>query len=385
MHIGLAGPIQFASLLSLLSSSSPLPVGLGGLPVVHLTQEYLRRGHQVTVFTLDREITVPRWIEGDRLRIFVGPYRAIGRARDLFTVERIALEQAIRESDVPFIHAHWTYEFALAALASGRPTLVTAHDAPLKILALNPSPYRILRTIMATHVFRKAKQLSAVSPYIVQHMRLMGFHKPIDLVPNGMEMSHSTEASICTRQGGPAFTAILNGDWQGRKNGRRLLQAFSIVHHALPQTTLTLYGAELSEGSEAQAWANSHNITAGVHWKGYRPHAEIMQALRHNTDVLVHPALEESFGLTILEAMSLGLPVVAGRRSGAVPWVTDYGRGALLVDVASVDALALGMLRLATESEFSMTLAQHGQAYAQEHFSLKRVGDQYQELYQRLL
>ncbi|WP_168733633.1 glycosyltransferase family 4 protein [Deinococcus sp. Arct2-2] len=357
---------------------------MGGLPVVQLAREYLQRGHQVTVFTLDMETTEPRWIEGDRLRVFVGPYRSEGRARDLFAVERRSIEQAIWASDVPFVHAHWTYEFALGALASGRPTLVTAHDAPMRILSLNPSPYRALRTVMAAQTLVKAKHLTAVSPYVIRHLKLMGYLKHVDLVPNGMAIEDAIPARAPAPADRLAFASILNGGWQGLKNGKRLLRAFAIVRRALPQATLFLYGAGLGAGEDAQTWAGAQGLTTGVIWRGYRPHAQIIEDLQHRTDVLVHPALEESFGLTILEAMALGLPVVAGRRSGAVPWVTDFGRGALLVDVTSVDALALGMLRLGTEPDLSVPLAQHGHAYAREHFTLTRVADQYESLYQRL-
>jgi hypothetical protein len=69
------------------------------------------------------------------------------RAWDLFAQERAGLERAMREDPCDVVHAHWTYEFALAALASGQPTLVTARDwAPTILLMqrrLRLLPYRL--------------------------------------------------------------------------------------------------------------------------------------------------------------------------------------------------------------------------------------------------
>ena len=59
---------------------------------------------------------------------------------------------AIDPRDPDIVHAHWTYEFALGAIESRVPTVVTAHDAPLSILRLNPTPYRLARTVMAWQV-----------------------------------------------------------------------------------------------------------------------------------------------------------------------------------------------------------------------------------------
>jgi glycosyltransferase involved in cell wall biosynthesis len=49
--------------------------------------------------------------------------------------------------------------------------------------------------------------------------------------------------------------------------------------------------------------------------------------------ILLHPALEESFGMAVAEAMALGLPVVAGVEAGGLPWLLDEGKAGFLTDV----------------------------------------------------
>jgi len=71
--VGPAVPREFADLLG--QPAHALPGGLGGSPVNLLTRELLRRGHRVTLFTLDPLLSAERVFEGPQLKVVVGPYR----------------------------------------------------------------------------------------------------------------------------------------------------------------------------------------------------------------------------------------------------------------------------------------------------------------------
>jgi len=77
--------------------------------------------------------------------------------------------------------------------------------------------------------------------------------------------------------------------------------------------------------------------------------------------LLVQPSFEEGFGLTVLEAMSLGVPVVAARR-GSLPEVTDDA--ALLVDPESSEDLARGIERMLRDARYAAECAAKGLARA---------------------
>jgi L-malate glycosyltransferase len=95
--------------------------------------------------------------------------------------------------------------------------------------------------------------------------------------------------------------------------------------------------------------------------------------------VLLHPALEESFGAVVAEAMAVGLPVVAGVRSGAVPWVA--GDAGQLVDVADPDAIAGALLGLFESPQRMSRMAERGQAQASSRFGAKAVSALYEDAY----
>ena len=185
-HVLLCGPAEPAQIFNCVDQHVLLP-GLGGVPVNLLARALASRGWQVTVVSTSPHVAESwRHREADTEVVLVPMrIRARERALDLFKVERRALTDEIRRQRPDIVHAHWTYEFARAALASGLPTLVTAHDAPLTILRHLRDPYRMARLAMALRVRAKHPPLTAVSPYLAERWRReMGWHSEIAVIPN---------------------------------------------------------------------------------------------------------------------------------------------------------------------------------------------------------
>jgi hypothetical protein len=96
--IGMLGPIVVADFKEYLHPHyrlEELPKGLGGTPVNILTRELLRRGKRLTIFTLDPVVQDEVILEGENLRICIGPFRP-KRARDFFSIERAYLLRVIQ-------------------------------------------------------------------------------------------------------------------------------------------------------------------------------------------------------------------------------------------------------------------------------------------------
>lgn len=365
----LCGPVEMAPLRPWLHApDGAMPRGLGGTPVVDLARAALEAGRQVRIFTLDPTVTTEMVLEGPRLQIFVGPFRERHRARDLFRSERAYLRSAIGRERPSVVHAHWTYEFALGAMESGVPTVVTAHDAPLRVLRLLPTPYRLMRTVMAFETARQARFLTAVSHSVAEHFRrYFRYSGAIRVIPNGLLEEWFPGRRGEGRTGGSVFASVLNG-WGELKNGAAVLTAFAMVRKVLPGSELLLFGVGHGEGEEAQEWARPRGMDAGVRFLGAVDRATLRRELGGRADVLVHPSREESFGMTIAEAMALGLPVIAGRQGGAVAEILEDGACGVLTDVQSPAALAEEMLRLAGDAELQARVARAGVASARRRF-----------------
>lgn len=246
---------------------------------------------------------------------------------------------ALREIRPDVIHAQWTYEFALAsAEAAVAPVLVTARDSPLKIFALYLDSYRFFRLLLAIRARVSIRHISAPSPYLARSLRWFGYFGTIPVIPNLVSSSSAASSDIVRR----STTVLYVANASRGKNVRTLLRAMVLVRTQHPDAELRLVGDGLAPGDPVAAWARQQGLDKHVEFVGY---ADRMALAREyaRAAVFCSPSLEESFGNTLVEALQAGLPVIAGKNSGAVPWVLFDGRAGRLVDVRDPTAIAVAV------------------------------------------
>lgn len=100
--------------------------------------------------------------------------------------------------------------------------------------------------------------------------------------------------------------------------------------------------------------------------------------------LFVLPSLTEGISLTLLEAMSRGLPVVA-TRVGGNPEVVVEGETGLLVPARDPEALADAVLTLWHDPERGRRMGLAGRRRVEEHFEIRRAVARYEELYREVL
>jgi len=381
--VGIAGPVSTALLQKYLYNdrgheNQPI-VGMGGISVCHVARGLLDRGLRVHIYTLDPNVDDVVVYRGEALTVYVGPFRRRGRMRDFMRQERRWIQRFIQADPPDLVHAHWTYEYALGALAASPPTVVTVRDWPPAILQQHRDLYRLGRLLMSLAVWAKGRHFIANSPYIQARVQPL-VSSPVPVIPNGID------DSLFTRRPPPPTPVLVsvNNGFRRRKNLGTLLKAFAHIRRAYPDVVLRLVGKEFGPDERAHCWARAHGLTDGVDFVGYRTYRDALDEIRHAT-LLVHPALEESFGMTLLEAMASGVAVVAGKDSGAVPWVTDHGSAACLTDVSDPDALADAVIGLLDRPAQQKRWAEAGYDHAWTHFRLSTVVRQHLDVYADVL
>jgi glycosyltransferase involved in cell wall biosynthesis len=105
------------------------------------------------------------------------------------------------------------------------------------------------------------------------------------------------------------------------------------------------------------------------------------QALYEGARLLVQVSFEEGFGLTVLEAMSLGVPVVAARRGSLPEVVGDAGP---LVDPERPEDIAAAIAQLLRDAEFAAACAAKGLARART-FDWARTAHQVVDVYRQAI
>jgi glycosyltransferase involved in cell wall biosynthesis len=399
MHIGIAGPIATADIAHLIEGDvTGLPVGYTGAPLLAtLIGELLRLGHRVSAFTLTSDMPLNGGVvvvHGKRFALSYSPMRRrawrpnglrLGRILDLYAFEREHLQRAIAQAAPEVVHAHWTYEFALAVLQTGLPHVVTCHDSPYKVARFfsrekpTRSLYRWLRVFMARKVFRQARCVTAVSSYMRDEVQGMA-RVPIVLVPNPVDSFALALVKARMAPSSPRFAMVCNG-WQAHKNPQPALKAFARYRERHPEAVLHLYGNDFGVGQTAEIWAKQQGIAAGMVFYGAIPHKQLLEALS-NADMLLHPSLEESFGLSIAEAMAMGLPVVAGESSGAVPWVV--GDGGVLCDVRQEQDIYRAIEQVLVPENYAR-YSVAARARVESMFTASAVASAYLETYKNAL
>ena len=111
-----------------------------------------------------------------------------------------------------------------------------------------------------------------------------------------------------------------------------------------------------------------------------------MGAAYQSADVLVHPTLEDSFAMVVLEAMAYHLPVIVSDSHfcGIASIITDGHDAVLLTDPQSASAIALSVLRVLDSKELVQSLILHGLALVQKR-TWQKAACAYEAIYIELL
>ncbi|MBP6054920.1 MAG: glycosyltransferase family 4 protein [Cytophagaceae bacterium] len=399
MHIAILAPIHRSFISFLLPNYllNDLPEGYNGAPWIGpMLAELVNQGHTVTVITTsiatDGEYSTKlfncknfTWIVvASRKHSFRMNGLRLGRIVDFFFYEQKQMLDNIKVLNPDIIHAFWSYEFAGVAIKSKLPCLVTVHDNAHEVLRHFKNLYRFFRLLMSELYLSRVKYASTPSPYLYNYVQSRC--EKVEIIPNPVFISNKIDQiklkinKRVEKFNSPKIIMIFNG-WDSLKNGNNALVAFNLFLDNSPNATLHLYGNGTELYGNAYIHAKSLNIR-NVYFNGFASHEMIFQAL-NDSHLLLHPSLEESFGVVLIEAMSLGIPCIGGYNSGAVPWVINNEQ--LLVDVLNPNSISDKLLALFTSSDFYIESALLGYMNVKDRFSVKNVVESYLSLYDRIL
>ena len=159
------------------------------------------------------------------------------------------------------------------------------------------------------------------------------------------------------------------GSLEPRKNLARLLTAYEDLVTRVPGLPKLVLAGRLGHGMDDLLERTTRPPLAGhVDRLGYVSDSE-RQSVYDGARALVLPSLDEGFGMPVLEAMSLGIPVVASNR-GALPELV--GEAGVLIDPTSAADIAEGCRRMLTDDRLAEDLATRGLARA-ARFSWRRT------------
>lgn len=273
------------------------------------------------------------------------------------------------------VDVHWGAGFVLPLLSTRRMVL-TVHDLTFHLF---PEVHeRIKRYYFPAIIEASVKKARAV--IAISESTRQDLHR---LIPASVGKTTVTLLAARSAQGMPPAPAATSEDYflfvgtvEPRKNLARLLGAWNLLEPRVRGSTqLWVVGAAgwmVTQLLERLAAAET------VRFLGKVGDDELFRVIR-NAKAFVYPSLYEGFGLPVVEAMSVGVPVLTSN-VGATREVAEGA--AILVDPTSEADIRAGLERLLLEPQLRQSLASLGRARAAE-FTWDRAARQTLEVIER--
>ena len=386
------GRIRILRVIARLNTGGP------ALHVAYLSAGLVERGYDTTLVagTLARgEESMAHVAESRGVEVVPLPdlSREIAPLHDFRAARRLA--NLIREQRPHILHTHTAKAGAVGRLAAvlardARPPIIvhTFHGHVLRGY-FGPVRSRLFR-LLERRLARVATTLVAVSPEVRDDLVALGVapSERFTVIRLGIELEERVVAgrdgrSETRRMLGVPPERFLVG-WIGRmtavKRTDDVLLAFKgLCDHGVDAGLCLVGDGPDRDGAERQA--RRLGIMRRSLFLGYQGDvAPFYSAF----DALLLPSANEGTPVSAIEALAGGKPVVA-TRVGGVPDVVRDGEDGFLVDPGNVDGLAERLALLAADPDLRRRLGESGRARVLERYSVRRLLDDTDHLYRRLL
>ena len=354
--------------------------------VAHLAAEFRRLGHVVTVVApVARDQIVPEEVEavtrsiatvktgGSNSRVSLSP-RASGRIKALLQHERF---------DVVHLHNPLTPIVSISFLRHRDVAPATAVVATFHEYRTDKNPLFTISDPLIQRWIERLDGRIAVSE-VARSFNNTYFPGEYVVIPNGIDVEHfDDDVRPLERYEDGRPTVLFVGRLEYRKGFKYLLRAWPWVREVLPDARLLVVGAFNKRRKRPYVlFAREHDIR-GVRFVG--PVSEQAKPrFFHSADIFCAPSAGfESFGITLLEGMASGVPVVASDIPG-YRGVLDDGVQGVLVAPRNPQALAKALIDLLNDPGLRARMGHAGRVKAAT-YDWPRVAHEVLDFYERIV
>jgi len=347
------------------------------------------RGHEVHFITYQQPFRLPSFlprvwfheVDVGRYPLFEYPPYDLALA--------VRMHEVVRDHQLDILHCHYAIPHATSAwiaremLREGNSdvkVVTTLHGTDITIVGQERSFYTITRFSI-----EKSDAVSAVSEYLRDETyRAFGcvgcnvqvIHNFID--PQAFDRA-SHQFPMPSEIVGTRRVLMHISNFRPVKRVRDVVGIYARVNERIP-SLLVMIG-DGPERVEAEDEARKLGVSDTVLFLGK---IDAIAPLLAGADLFLLPSDKESFGLSALEAMASGVPVI-GYRAGGLPEVVTDGVTGVLHEVGDIDGAAISGIALLTSAERWQTMSDAAAADARRRFSQDSIVAQYERLYEQTL
>ena len=293
------------------------------------------------------------------------------------------LVDVVKANKIDVLHVHYAIPHAYAAYMAKKmlldsgiqiPIVTTLHGTDITLVGSHPF-YKPAVTFSINH----SDRVTAVSESLKQDtLRLFDIEKNINVIPNFIDTEKiklkgkPCERSLLAEKEEKILTHISNF-----RPLKRIMDVISIFEGVQPKikSKLMMVG-EGPEKKRAIQYVNEKGLEEQVLFLGNSN--EIDKILCYS-DLFLLPSEKESFGLSALEAMAHGVPIISSD-AGGIPEVNKHGKTGYLSKIGDTESMTLNALSLLQNESLHKSFKKQAEKQA-EKFNLKSVVNQYESIY----
>jgi len=274
---------------------------------------------------------------------------------------------------------------------AGVPTVCTIYDLQYKTYPEFFSAEDVAhRDRTFVEACKHASALAAISDYSRDSAIAHGKLEPDRIRTIHLRMAQRISPTQLTRESvlerlklTPKQYLIYPANFWKHKNHEMLLTAFGVAHHSGLPTNIKLVctGAPGARQEWLASAVRDMSLAERVLFPGYLPNAELA-TLISNASGVIFPSLYEGFGLPVIEAMALGVPVACSNTT-SLPEVA--ANAAIMFNPRIPTQISESMISLACDESFRNQLILSGKQRAVEFTDTARMASEYWDLFQYAL
>ncbi len=346
---------------------------LAGRTICHINLASGYRGGERQAELLIRELAR----RGLRQRLVARTGSALtDRCRDVARLDVVEARgrpfgAAFAARNVAVLHAHEGHAFYAAAMAS------RMSGAPYVLTRRVPNPQR--PSPLRSAAYRRAGRLCGVSEAVADNIRVLYPDLDVTVVPDAHAALQPSREDIDAVRGqfpGKRLIGHVGALDDAHKGQRTILKAAARAAVERPDWQFVLCGNGRDEAALRAEAKSLDNVTFTGFLEDVAPYLA-------SFDVFVFPSNFEALGSSLLDAMYLGLPIVASR-TGGIPEFVEDGTNGILIEPGDGDALFAGVESLLDRPALRDAVVQANRAKA-ACYDAAAMADRYAAIYTELL